>query len=143
MPSHSHKAPLLVLLLALALAPALVHAFFEQFFQHQAEHQAQAPPTWDQQVDARASPPPLSSLPPSPSPAPEKLTHPALHPHPHPPAVSCATYVCPDSLVCAATPADCPCPSALDTKCTLGGGEGAFLCARDCTKVRTAEVAFA
>ncbi|GAA5855876.1 hypothetical protein JCM9279_001153 [Rhodotorula babjevae] len=109
MPSHSHKAPLLVLLLALALAPALVHAFFEQFFQHQAEHQAQAPPTWDQQVDA----------------------------------LSCSTYVCPDSLVCAATPADCPCPSALDTKCTLGGGEGAFLCARDCTKVRTAERAFA
>ncbi|GAA6055086.1 hypothetical protein JCM3770_001788 [Rhodotorula araucariae] len=54
-------------------------------------------------------------------------------------AVSCATYVCPDTLTCVSAPADCPCPSALDTKCSLGGGEGAYVCSRDCARVRTAE----
>ncbi|BGP07628.1 hypothetical protein JCM10049v2_003468 [Rhodotorula toruloides] len=52
--------------------------------------------------------------------------------------VSCAQYICPD-FSCAASPADCPCPSKLDEKCVIPGAEGgAYVCARDCKKVRQA-----
>ncbi|WOO82793.1 Long chronological lifespan protein 2 [Vanrija pseudolonga] len=53
-------------------------------------------------------------------------------------AVSCrAGYVCPGSLTCVPTPADCPCPYPEDTKCVLPDdrkrdeGEGPpFICVR-------------
>ncbi|GAA5942400.1 hypothetical protein JCM10213_004166 [Rhodosporidiobolus nylandii] len=56
--------------------------------------------------------------------------------------VHCTTYVCPD-LTCAPSPRDCPCPQKADEKCWLSqGDDGAYVCARDCARVRKAESAF-
>ncbi|GAA5973598.1 hypothetical protein JCM21900_002158 [Sporobolomyces salmonicolor] len=51
--------------------------------------------------------------------------------------VACAHFVCPD-WSCARAPAACPCPSRIDDKCELGGADGAYVCARDCARVRRA-----
>ncbi|KAL4241960.1 Long chronological lifespan protein 2 [Abortiporus biennis] len=34
-------------------------------------------------------------------------------------AVPCSQYLCPDSLVCVATPSQCPCPDPQDIKCLI------------------------
>ncbi|ORY92435.1 hypothetical protein BCR35DRAFT_297841 [Leucosporidium creatinivorum] len=52
-------------------------------------------------------------------------------------AISCAEYLCPMSLECRPSPADCSCPSSVDKKCVVGD-EGAFVCARSCEGVNEA-----
>ncbi|KAF9226655.1 hypothetical protein BS17DRAFT_681266, partial [Gyrodon lividus] len=37
----------------------------------------------------------------------------------HADAVSCSSYLCPDSLACVARPLECPCPNVEDTKCII------------------------
>ncbi|KAG0709830.1 hypothetical protein DFH29DRAFT_792676 [Suillus ampliporus] len=37
----------------------------------------------------------------------------------HSEALSCSQYLCPSTLSCVKKPADCPCPNAEDTKCTV------------------------
>jgi len=34
-------------------------------------------------------------------------------------SVRCASYLCPQTLECVLTPADCPCPAVEDIKCTI------------------------
>ncbi|GAA6020916.1 hypothetical protein JCM10207_003186 [Rhodosporidiobolus poonsookiae] len=52
--------------------------------------------------------------------------------------VQCSQFVCPD-FSCAPSPADCPCPSRTDSKCELGGRDGAYVCSRDCARVQKAQ----
>lgn len=57
-------------------------------------------------------------------------------------SVSCAQYLCPDTLVCVASPAQCPCPNAEDVRCVIPDAEdkdsAAVLCVRganDCREI--------
>jgi hypothetical protein len=48
--------------------------------------------------------------------------------------VSCSSYLCPDTLVCVSTPAECPCPHVEDVKCLVPDaverGAATVVCAR-------------
>lgn len=48
--------------------------------------------------------------------------------------VPCSEYLCPETLVCARNPAECPCPDVQDIKCTipdrLEKGAASVLCVR-------------
>ncbi|KAI0034123.1 hypothetical protein K488DRAFT_46309 [Vararia minispora EC-137] len=56
-------------------------------------------------------------------------------------STSCTTYLCPDTMQCAARPSDCPCPNVEDVKCLVPDtqeGEGTVVCVRggvDCAQV--------
>lgn len=56
--------------------------------------------------------------------------------------VQCSQYLCPATLDCVPTPADCPCPDVQDVKCTIpnagGDDEAMVICVRgsnECTEV--------
>ena len=48
--------------------------------------------------------------------------------------VPCSQYLCPDTLICAANPIDCPCPNFEDEKCLIEDkkdrGSGTIVCVR-------------
>lgn len=49
--------------------------------------------------------------------------------------VPCSAYLCPDSLICVAHPAECPCPYVEDIKCTIphpqdGSAAATVVCVR-------------
>ncbi|KAN0097416.1 hypothetical protein V8E55_001862 [Tylopilus felleus] len=52
----------------------------------------------------------------------------------HAEAVSCSSYLCPDSLVCVDRPSECPCPREEDIKCIVPDAEdtetGTVVCVR-------------
>lgn len=62
----------------------------------------------------------------------------------------CADYLCPETLECVASRAQCTCPLSTDVKCVIPGGgiggaggtaarhEVAYVCARDCKQVKVA-----
>ncbi|KIM68896.1 hypothetical protein SCLCIDRAFT_104517 [Scleroderma citrinum Foug A] len=50
-------------------------------------------------------------------------------------SVPCSAYLCPDSLICVAHPAECPCPYVEDIKCTIpqpqdGSAAATVVCVR-------------
>lgn len=58
------------------------------------------------------------------------------------PLVPCGEYLCPATLVCVSSPADCPCPSVEDEKCIIPDktdkNTGTVLCVRgteECSEV--------
>ncbi|KAI0743279.1 hypothetical protein BC629DRAFT_1299163 [Irpex lacteus] len=60
----------------------------------------------------------------------------------HADAVPCSSYLCPETLVCALNPSQCPCPNAEDVKClipdTEDKGSATVVCIRganDCSQV--------
>jgi len=57
-------------------------------------------------------------------------------------AVPCAAYLCPETLVCVASPAECPCPNVQDVKCLLSDaqtGQHTVVCARGPDGCKTVE----
>ncbi|KAI0728688.1 hypothetical protein C8Q72DRAFT_779328 [Fomitopsis betulina] len=60
----------------------------------------------------------------------------------HADSVLCSQYLCPDTLVCVSSPADCPCPDPEDIKCLIPDGnskqKATVVCTRgaiDCKQV--------
>ncbi|EJU06341.1 hypothetical protein DACRYDRAFT_103287 [Dacryopinax primogenitus] len=137
------KLPLALLLL---LFPTLISAqfnIFDQFFGRQNQPQAHygnpqpgsTQSLWQAQADAGTSSlpsPPLSLPTPTPAPFPRSGI-PRFRNQANDPTVPCASYLCPTTLLCTPTPADCPCPSPQDIKCLVPDhqtGENTVVCVR-------------
>ncbi|KZO98113.1 hypothetical protein CALVIDRAFT_535706 [Calocera viscosa TUFC12733] len=57
-------------------------------------------------------------------------------------AIPCAAYLCPDTLVCVASPVECPCPNVQDVKCLVPDvqtGQHTVVCARGTEGCRDVE----
>lgn len=128
----SYPSSVLLLPFLLALLPTLCYSqFFDGGFFGQQQQQ-QAPPPLDLRALYDAGrysfPSPSSLLPIRADPLSRRIS-------PEP----CSQYLCPGSLKCLPSPAECPCPFVQDFKCPVGpASEGAYVCARDCQTVRKA-----